>query len=174
MVTVVITGFMGTGKTSVGRALAARLGRSFVDTDVMVEQRTGRSVAAIFASEGEAAFRAAESAALAAALGEPGAVIATGGGALVDPKNLALVRNAAAPLVCLTARADLIVARAAAQGAVRPLLQGPEPLRRVEELRAERAPVYAKADLSIDTSERSIDDVVAEIARFVAKKEAGA
>jgi len=120
MVTVVITGFMGTGKTSVGRALAARLGRGFVDTDVLVEERTGRTVSEIFAADGEAAFRAAE------------------------------------------------------QEAVRPLLQGSDPLRRVRQLLAERAPAYAQADLSIDTSDRDLDDVVDEIARFLATRKAGA
>jgi len=173
MVTVVITGFMGTGKTSVGRALAARLGRGFVDTDALVEERSGRTVSEIFAADGEAAFRAAEKDALDRALAVEGAVVATGGGALIDRDNLARVRAAAAPLICLTARAELIVARAAQQGAVRPLLQGSDPLRRVRQLLAERAPAYAQADLSIDTSDRDLDDVVAEIARFLATRKAG-
>lgn len=174
MVTVVITGFMGTGKTSVGRALAARLGRPFVDTDALVEEGSGQTVAEIFAATGEASFRAAESAALARALRVAGAVIATGGGALVDPANLRQVRDAAAPLVCLSARPELIVARAAQQGASRPLLSDADPRRRVEELLAQRASTYAQADLTVDTSERAVDHIVDEIARFLEEEGAGA
>jgi shikimate kinase len=166
MVTVVITGFMGTGKTSVGRALAARLGRGFVDTDVLVEERTGRTVSEIFAADGEAAFRAAEKEALDRALAVEGAVVATGGGTAVDAANLRAIR-AAAPLVCLTARPELIVARAAAQGDARPLLRDTERPRRVEALLEERATAYAQADLTVDSSERAIDDIVDEMARLL-------
>jgi shikimate kinase len=173
MVIVVITGFMGTGKTSVGRALAAQLERPFVDTDALIESSEGSSVTEIFATDGEAHFRAAEKRALAEALEVAGAVVATGGGAVLDPDNLAMIR-AAAPLVCLTAPPEVIVERTKEQGDVRPLLHGHDPRVRVEQLLAERAEAYAKADLSIDTSSRPVADIVDQVARFLEDREAGA
>lgn len=169
MTIVVLTGMMGTGKTSVGKRLAARLGAPFVDTDDLVEQAAGRSVAAIFAADGEAAFRAAERRAIAAALATPRAVVATGGGAIVDPDNLAALR-AAAPIVCLTARPDVILRRARGAGPTRPLLQGDDPAGRIAALLAERAPAYAQADLTVDTSQRPLDDVVAALLGFLRAK----
>ncbi|MGH9000821.1 MAG: shikimate kinase, partial [Acidimicrobiia bacterium] len=84
----VLVGMMGSGKSSVGRRLARRLGRSFVDTDQLVEARRGLPIAEIFAADGEAAFRALESSAVAEALGaSPPAVVAFGGGAILDPAN---------------------------------------------------------------------------------------
>lgn len=166
MATVVLTGFMGTGKTRIGERLAARLGRPFVDTDALVERHEGRSVAAIFAAAGEAHFRAAERRAVAEACGVADAVIATGGGAIVDPVNRETLR-AAAPIVCLTARPDIILARAKRHGETRPLLQGDDPGARIAALLAERADAYARADLTLDTSDRGIDDVVADIEAFL-------
>lgn len=166
MATVVLTGFMGTGKTSIGRCVATRLAHPFVDTDALVEEREGRSVAAIFAAAGEAYFRAAERRAIADACAVADAVIATGGGAIVDPENRAQLK-AAAPIVCLTARPSVILARARAAGETRPLLQSDDPAARIAALLAERAPAYAQADLTIDTSERTVDDVAAEIERFL-------
>ena len=162
MATVVLTGFMGTGKTSVGERLAARLGQPFVDTDALIERRAGRPIAAIFAADGEAHFRSAERHAIAEAVAIPGAVIATGGGAIADPDNLATLR-AAAPIVCLTARPEVILARTQAGGQVRPLLQSDDPARRIAELLDQRASAYAEAELILDTSDRAIDDVVADL-----------
>ena len=166
MATVVLTGFMGTGKTSLGERLATRLGRPFVDTDALIERGEGRSVAAIFARDGEAHFRTVERRAIAAAVAVPGAVIATGGGAIVDPENLATLR-AAAPLVCLVARPEVILARTAATGPARPLLRGDDPMRRIADLLAERAPAYANVDLTLDTSDRPLDELVAELETFL-------
>ena len=166
MATVVLTGFMGTGKTSIGERLAARLERPFVDTDALIERREGRSIAAIFAADGEPHFRAIERRAIGEALAVPGAVVATGGGAIVDPANLAALR-AAAPLVCLTARPEVILARTTTARSIRPLLQDDDPLGRITALLAERAPAYAQADLTLDTSDRRLDDLVADLERFV-------
>ena len=169
MTIVVLTGMMGTGKTSVGERLAAQLGAAFVDTDVLVERAAGRSVAAIFASDGEAAFRAAEKRAIREALTVPRAVVATGGGAIVDAENLAALR-AAAPVICLTARPDVILARARAAGPTRPLLQDADPAARIAALLAARAPAYAQADLTIDTSARALADVVADVVAFLRRR----
>jgi shikimate kinase len=170
MTIVVLTGMMGTGKTAVGERLAARLGATFVDTDALVEQAEGRTVAEIFAAAGEAAFRAAECRAITAALAVPRAVVATGGGAIVNPDNLAALR-AAAPIVCLTAHPDVILQRARGGRVVRPLLQGDDPAARLAALLAERAPAYAQADLTIDTSSRGLNDVVADVLAFLRQRE---
>ncbi len=165
MAIVVLTGFMGTGKTHIGERLAARLRRPFVDTDALIEAREGRSIAALFA-DGEAHFRAAERRAITEACAMPDAVIATGGGAIVDPANLATLR-AAAPIVCLTARPAVILDRALRARHTRPLLQGENPAERIAALLAERAPAYAHADLTVDTSDRRVDDIVADIEAFL-------
>src|SRR6185369_10624535 len=99
---IVLTGFMCTGKSEVGRRLAKRLGRSFVDTDQLVEIRAGKTVAAIFAADGEQAFRALERDAVVEATSRRDPVIAVGGGAVLDAVNVERLR-AAGPVVCLTA-----------------------------------------------------------------------
>jgi len=170
MTTVILTGFMGTGKTSIGQRLAARLGVPFVDTDALVEQNAGRSVAAIFADDGETAFRAAERRAVQAALDVPHAVVATGGGAIADPVNLVALR-AAAPIVCLTARPEVILRRALASGPTRPLLQGDDPAARIAALLAARAPAYAQADHTVDTSDAPLEQLVAAIADLLPRRE---
>jgi len=166
MTTVVITGFMGTGKTSVGRALAGRLGVPFADTDSLIEKREGRSVTEIFDDRGEAYFRKVEKQAIAEALAIPGAVVATGGGAVLDADN-AEVLCKAAPLVCLSARPDVIEARTRAQGGTRPLLSGADSEGRIAALLAQRAEAYARADRQIDTSDRDLEDLVGEIGAFL-------
>src|SRR5262245_21423418 len=113
---------MGSGKSSVGRALAERLGREFVDTDLLVERALGKSIPAIFADDGEAAFRAADREAVHAAAARRGAVIATGGGVLNDPANLADLR-AGGVLIWLAARPAALLARLG-PAADRPLLAG--------------------------------------------------
>jgi shikimate kinase len=156
---IVLTGFMATGKSEVGRRLARRLGRAFVDTDHVVESRAGKSVAAIFASEGEPAFRRLEREAVADVVAQAEVVVALGGGAVLDPANVACVRQAGV-LVCLTARPDTILARIG-DVAHRPLLAGGEPRATVERLLAERREAYERAaDLMVDTSDRSVDEVV--------------
>jgi len=101
----VLTGFMATGKTEVGRLLARRLGRPFVDTDGLVETAARCSVAQIFAGDGEAYFRRLERDAVEEACAVPDAVIATGGGTLLDPDNRRRLVGAG-PVVCLTASAN--------------------------------------------------------------------
>ena len=155
-------GFMGTGKTEVGRRLARSLTRTFVDTDRLVEARTGRSVAAIFNDEGEEGFRSREREAVAAACALPDAVIATGGGALTDPENRRRL-SAAGPLVCLTASPEDILRRVGASG-TRPLLASctsdTERLTRIREMLAARSSVYGGATHTIDTTGLTVDQVV--------------
>jgi shikimate kinase len=139
---VVLTGFMGTGKTTIGRMLAAELGYEFVDTDRVIEERHG-AIADIFARAGEAAFRDLERK-LAAELGERhGLVVSTGGRMVLDPSNAeALGRHGV--IVCLTARADTILTRISSGRTRRPLLDVVDPLARIVELLGERAEGYAR------------------------------
>ena len=108
---IALIGFMGSGKTTVGRALAERLRWRFVDTDARIsESADGRSVASLFADEGESSFRRREADAVRAVCSGRDQVIATGGGAVMSPENAAALREAAL-VVCLTARPDVVVAR---------------------------------------------------------------
>jgi shikimate kinase len=161
---VILTGFMGTGKTTVGRRLAQHLGKQFVDTDQQIEALEGRSVAAIFATDGEAYFRAIERRVVAQAV-QMDAVVATGGGAIADPVNLACMR-AAGPIICLAADVEEILQRTGADSS-RPLLGEAERRARVDQLLHQRAAAYAQADVTIDTSHRSIDAVLTDILAFL-------
>jgi shikimate kinase len=171
---VILTGFMATGKTEVGRRLARLLGRPFVDTDGLVEAAAGRSVAEIFAAEGEAGFRARERDAVEKACAVPDAVIATGGGTLLDAENRRRLAAAGA-IVCLSADAEEILRRVG-DPATRPLLvrrngHGDDAAGRIERIRAllaERAPAYALATHTIETSGLEVDDVVARVRTLVA------
>ena len=159
---IVLTGFMGTGKSEVGRRLAKRLGRPFVYTDHLIEARAGKTVAAIFAEDGEPAFRLLERDAVTAAVEQKDAVIAVGGGAVLDASNVARLRDAGV-VVCLTAEPETILRRVG-DLVKRPLLAGCDPRGVIERLLAARAPAYAAAaDVIVDTSGRGVDDVVAEI-----------
>lgn len=151
---------MGTGKTSVGKRLAGRLGWAFVDTDEMIVSREGRSIEAIFSRDGESYFRAREREAVAEAAALDETVVATGGGAVVDEGNLEVLRSAAL-LVCLTASAEEILARTRGEG--RPLLDGDDRERRVRELLAARAEAYARVPHRIDTTGLAPDEVVERI-----------
>lgn len=167
---IVLTGFMGTGKSEVGRRLAKRLGRAFVDTDQLVEARAGKTVAAIFAEDGETAFRVLEREAVDTAAARGEAVIAVGGGAVLDAANVARLR-AAGVLVCLTADPDTILRRV---GDVRrrPLLAGDDPRGAIERLLGERRRAYdAAADIVLDTSDHSVDQVVEEIRERIGRLE---
>lgn len=167
----VLVGFMGTGKSTLGRGAARALRRPFADTDTVVERRAGRSIPDIFAAGGEAAFRDLEAAA-AADLGRPRrGVVATGGGILGRADNLAALR-AGGVLVALTARPDVILARVGGAGAAkrRPLLAGDDPLQRIAALLQERAALYAQADLTLDTGRMRRDVAVIALLRLCAER----
>jgi shikimate kinase len=161
---IILVGFMGTGKTAVGRELAARLERAFVDTDERIAAAAARTIPEIFASEGEAGFRDRETTAIRSLLEHPTAVIATGGGILGRTENIELLQSIG-PLVCLTARPEVILERTR-PWADRPLLAGAAaPAALVDSLLRERASRYALADLIIDTSDLTVAQVVEEICR---------
>lgn len=142
-----LVGMPGSGKSTVGRAVAARLGARFEDTDRAVERRAGRRVAEIFEAEGEAAFRRLESEVLADLAREDGLVVSCGGGAVLDPANREVMRRSGT-VVFLEVQAEALAARLEAAEA-RPVLAGRDPV----DLWAERAPAYrAAAHHAVDAS----------------------
>ena len=156
MKNIVLIGFMGTGKTSIGRLLATRLGCAFHDLDKKIEEQHGMSIPAMFAQHGEPYFRAREKEAVRDAAGRTNLVIATGGGTVKDPENIALLRQNGV-LVALTADVDTILQRTAARG-VRPVLDRADAGDRraaVMRLLEERRTLYEEADIAVDTSGRS-------------------
>lgn len=160
---IVLVGMMGSGKTTVGRALAARLGREFVDSDEVIQSRTGRTVRQIFAAEGEAAFRALETTALLDALeGPEPLVIAAAGGVVLSETNRKALCADGVRVVWLTAPLGVLTERAES-GGHRPLLDE-DPDEAMARLYAAREPLYREvADARIDTHTRTVDDIVDEI-----------
>lgn len=159
--TIVLTGFMGAGKTSVGRVLAELLDRSFVDMDERLQAREGMTIAELFAARGEAYFRERESALCRELAAEDNLVIATGGGALVNPTNRELFH--AAHLVCLDVSADTVLERLDGS-AVRPLLQG-DARANVVRLMQERRAAYAEIPMHVQTDGWTPGEIAREILR---------
>ena len=158
---IALIGFMAVGKSAVGRNLARRLGRRFVDLDRLIEKTAGLKVREIFAQKGEAYFRRLEKETLAKVLSQEGQVVATGGGVVLDDDNLALLRERSL-LIGLNASTETILKRAG-NGGTRPLLKGGDPCERIEELLAARAVRYAQAHAIIDTDELTLSQVVDKI-----------
>jgi len=168
---VTLIGSRGTGKSTVGGLLAARLGEPFVDADVALEARCGASIGTLIRERGEPAFRDAESALLGELLGRSGGVLGTGGGVVVRAENRVLLRRHGQPVVWLTAPADVIRARLAADPLTavrRPALVGGDPLAEIETLLRERERFYREtADLVVDATAPA-DEVVARIVALLA------
>jgi len=162
--TVVLVGFMGAGKSTVGRALSRRLGLPFEDLDDRIRQREGKTIEQIFRESGEAEFRRAETAALRELLGELGSplrVVALGGGAFVEPGNAALIEEAEARSVFLDAPVEELLRRCVEEETERPLRQSPEQFRLLYEKRRRS---YMKAAVRIETGGKDVDTVAAEVA----------
>lgn len=156
-----LTGFMGAGKTTVGRILAERLGWCFTDIDGLIEEREGATVSEIFAHCGEPRFRQLEAFALERASGWTGHVVSTGGGIVLKDENRKLMR-ATGVTVYLKTPAHLIEERLSGDDS-RPLLMVEDPKSRIRELLAEREALYEQADITVDTSGRSPEEVAEEI-----------
>ena len=157
----VLLGFMGTGKSAVGRRVAALAGAPFLEMDAELERRAGKPISRIFAEEGEAVFRDMESR-LAEEWGQrDGVVISGGGGVVLRAENLqALGRNGV--LVCLTARPEVIQERTA-RSKKRPLLAVADAGAKIRELLAARAPYYAKVAYQLDTSDADLDTLAEQL-----------
>ncbi|MEM4390102.1 MAG: shikimate kinase [Candidatus Micrarchaeia archaeon] len=158
---ITLVGFMGTGKSSVGRLLAKRLGMRFVDTDAIIEKETGASISEIFAKHGEQKFRDIERDVVRRVALEDNLVISAGGGVVLRKENIDdLKRNG--PVICLTATPEEIWARVK-KSSHRPLLMVSDPLARIRELLAAREPAYALADAQVETTGISIAEVAEKV-----------
>ena len=165
---VVLTGFMGTGKTAVGRAVARILGREFVDMDELIAAHVGKPIPRIFAEDGEQAFRRIEQDLCRELSNRDGLVIATGGGALVDPENRGLMMRTGT-VICLTASRDEIVRRLReTDAAARPLLRD-DPDAAVTQLLESRRPVYDSFPWQIDTTDLAIEEAARQVIAIAAE-----
>ena len=169
---VFLTGFMATGKSKIGRLLASRMRRIFIDTDQMIEARAGKAIAAIFADEGEESFRALERECVVEAASRE-AVIALGGGAIAQEKNLKAIGDADGVLICLEADVDTILKRVSRRD-TRPLLSGlsrEEKREKIGSMLAERAPYYGRAHITVrSTDDRQPDDTVSELMELMRRR----
>ncbi len=157
-----LTGFMGSGKSSVGKILAERLGCRFIDLDAEIVAAAGCSINEIFARDGEQAFRALEGAQLEQVLSSgEGSVLATGGGAVISAQNRTLMRSRGV-IINLKVTLEQVLARLHGCSD-RPLMAGDNAAQRATTLMNEREQFYADADIRIDTDGKSVEDVAAEI-----------
>ena len=158
---IILTGFMGTGKTSVGSRLAADLGYVFVDLDALIEADQKMTVTTIFSRLGEPYFREVEERIVRDVTAGEDQVVSTGGGAVIAEANRKAFKQAGF-VICLTARPEVIFERIRHEQH-RPLLQTGDPLTKIKELLESRARFYAQADATIDTSDKTVDEVIKEI-----------
>ncbi len=161
MKNIVIVGFMGTGKTVVAKALAEKLGRGFLELDAIIEKNEGMSIKEIFEKKGEPYFRGLEKDVVKQASQGQGIVISAGGGAIMDEENFKNLKKNSI-IVCLEASSDTIMQRT--KGNVcRPILNVPDPKKKIEELLKQRSPYYKKADHCVSTDNLTIEQVVEKV-----------
>ncbi len=164
--TITLVGLMGVGKSSVGRRLATALSLPFRDADTEVETAAGRSIPEIFADLGESAFRDGERRVIARLLEGPPHVLATGGGAFMNPETRDLIKTQA---ISVWLKADLeVLARRVGRKGSRPLLAGRDPITVLREQAQARYPVYALADLTVETGDTAHHVTVSEVIRALA------
>ncbi len=163
-----LVGFMGTGKTSVGKELAKKKKWRFVDLDELIELREKRVISDIFAKEGELYFRKVEKKILKQVATQKKFVVACGGGIVLDQENIKIMKKTGR-LICLCASCKEILKRVASSTS-RPILNVAKPKGRIELLLKMRAPYYMQADKMIDTSKLSVKQVVVKISKILAAK----
>ena len=162
---IILVGFMGTGKSVVGKKLAAKFNRDFVELDDMIELREKRPIKDIFEKKGEPYFRLVEKEVVKEASSRKNIVISAGGGAIVDEENFKNLKNSGT-IICLKASPETILKRTVGLK-TRPLLNVPDPKKKIEELFKERKSYYNKADFSIETDNLSIDEIVSKIMEVI-------
>lgn len=163
-----LTGFMGTGKTSVARHLARILGRKIVDIDEEIEKSAGMSVTEIFERLGEPRFRQLESGALKETAARKGVIVSTGGGIVLRKENIEAMRKSGL-IVCLTASPESILKRTSTTDK-RPLLRVPDPLSKIRELLLAREPHYRDCDLMINTEDKTPGQIARQITESLWEK----
>jgi len=161
LVNLALIGFMGTGKSSVGRLVAEQLRFDFLDTDELIETRAGQSITEIFAQNGEPAFRELEHRLVRELAARTRSVIATGGGLPVNPANLVSLKQHAL-VVCLWASPERIFERVHSQ-THRPLLHEPDPRAKIRALLTSRETTYRQADVLVNSEFRSIREVAQQV-----------
>jgi shikimate kinase len=161
IVNLALIGFMGTGKTSVGKLVAEQLHYEFLDTDEMIQAHTGRLIADIFAQDGEPAFRALERQMMTELATRQRTVISTGGGLPAQPGNLAQLKTHSL-VICLWSSPEKVWERVHHQ-THRPLLHGEDPQKKIRELLAVREPFYKQADVLINTDIRGLREVSQQV-----------
>ena len=159
---IVLIGMMGVGKSSIGRRLGSRLGVPFVDADTEIEQAAGMNIADIFARHGEAAFRSGEARVIARLLNGGPQVLATGGGAVMSEATRALIKERGVS-IWLSAELDLLLRRISKRKAERPMLQTDDPAATLRDLLTTRRPIYAQADITVQSRDVPHDAIVTEI-----------
>ncbi len=164
---IVLVGMMGVGKSSIGRRLAARLGVPFVDADTEIEKAAGMSIADIFAGHGEADFRSGEARVIARLLDGGPQVLATGGGAVMNADTRAAIK-AKGVSIWLSAEFDVLLRRINKRKNDRPMLQTADPAATLRELLVAREPIYAQADITVQSREVPHDAIVSEIMTVLA------
>jgi shikimate kinase len=164
---IVLIGMMGVGKSSIGRRLGARLGIPFVDADAEIESAAGMSITDIFARHGEAAFRSGEARVIARLIAGGPQVLATGGGAVMNEATRALIKQRGVS-IWLSAELDLLMRRISKRKAERPMLQTDDPAATSRELLATRGPIYAQADITVQSRDVPHDAIVTEIVEALA------
>jgi shikimate kinase len=164
---IVLVGMMGVGKSSIGRRLAARLGVPFVDADSEIEKAAGMNIADIFARHGEAYFRSGEARVIARLLDGGPQVLATGGGAVMNADTRVAIK-AKGVSIWLSAELDVLMRRINKRKNDRPMLQTADPAATLRELLVAREPVYAQADITVQSREVPHDAIVSEIMTVLA------
>ena len=167
MKNIVLVGFMGTGKTEVGKILSKKLGYALIDADTEIEKKQNMTITEIFRQQGEPAFRDIESEIIKKLAGMKKTVISTGGGAVLRPENISNLKSNGV-VVCLSATPETVLQRTSVNND-RPLLQTENPLQKINELLEYRKPYYEKADIMIDTENKNPLEIAEEIIKKITK-----
>lgn len=173
MKSIALIGFMGTGKSTLGKALARRLNLPLVDLDAVIVQEQQMEISAIFARDGEERFRQIEHEVLCRYAAQPDLILSPGGGAVLREENRAVLQKHCL-VISLMARPEVILQRVNGDSTVRPVLEQREPgqskLQRIERVLAQRLPFYQEADLVLDTSDKSVEALVEQVVAWIGEQ----
>lgn len=173
MKSIALIGFMGTGKSTLGKGLAQQLNLPLVDLDGVIVQEQRMEIGAIFTRDGEERFRQIEHEVLCRYAAQPDLILSPGGGAVLREENRAVLQKYCW-VISLMARPEVILQRVNGDSTVRPVLEQREPgqskLQRIEQVLAQRLPFYQEADLVLDTSDKSVEALVEQVVAWIGKQ----